>query len=299
MRIRKLLKWMGIVLGGLIGLLALALVVVYFIGDAKLNKKYDVPVENITVSTNTQAVQRGEHLATAVLLCTRCHGENLGGQVYFDAPGLLSIPSPNLTTGKGGIGQVYTDKDWLRAIRHGIGKDGRGLFFMPSPAFQAFSEEDTAGLLAYLKQIPPVDNELPKRSFEPMAMVMTGVGALPPLPADQVNHSAPYGTVVAGANTDYGNILTGTCHECHGAKLNGMPFGPPGQQVITPNLTPGGELAIWTEADFIKTIRTGFTPTNRRLNEEMPWKYYGKMTDDELKAVWLYLKSLPSLKTGE
>src|SRR5512133_2397244 len=140
MRIRKVLKWIGIALGSLIGLLALALVVIYSIGDTKLRKKYDVPVENLNVSMEAQAIQRGEHLATAVLLCTRCHGENLGGQVYFDAPGLLSIPSPNLTTGEGGIGQVYTDKDWLRAIRHGIGKDGRGLFFMPSPAFQALSQ---------------------------------------------------------------------------------------------------------------------------------------------------------------
>jgi cytochrome c553 len=298
MRARKIFKWIGIVLGSLAGLLVLALLAAYFLGDSKLGKTYDVPVEAITVPSDAQVVMRGEHLVD-ILLCTRCHGENLAGQVYFDAPGLLTIPSPNLTSGKGGVGQVYTDKDWLRAIRHGVGKDGRGLFFMPSPAFQAFSEEDTAALLAYLKQLPPVDNELPGRSFAPMAMVMTGVGAIPPIPADLVDHSAPYGTVAAGATTGYGEILAGTCKECHGEKLNGMLFGPPGNQVMTPNLTPAGELASWTEADFANTIRTGTTPAGRPLNEEMPWKYYGKMTEDELKAVWLYLQSLPPLTTGE
>lgn len=297
--VRNILKWVGIVLGSLVGLLVLALVVVYLLGDAKLNKKYAVPVESITVSTDALAVQRGEHLATAILLCTRCHGENLAGQVYFDAPGLLTIPSPNLTSGKGGVGQNYSDEDWLRAIRHGVGKDGRGLFLMPAPAFQAYSKEDTAALLAYLKQLPPVDNELPERSFAPMAKVMTGVGAMPPMPVDLVDHDGPYGAVGTGVTPDYGSVLAATCKECHGEKLNGTPFGPPGQEVMSPNLTPGGELAVWTEADFTKTIRTGVTPAGRPLSEEMPWKYYAKMTDDELKAVWLYLRSRPSLQTGE
>jgi cytochrome c553 len=170
-----------------------ALVVVYFLGEAKLSNKYNVTVETISVPSNAQAIQRGEHLASAILLCARCHGENMGGQVYFDAPGLLRIPSPNLTAGKGGVGQTYTDEDWLRAIRHGIGKDDRALFFMPAPAFQAFSQEDTAALLAYLKQLPPVDNELPGHSFEPMAKVMVGVGGMPPLSAELVNHAAPTG----------------------------------------------------------------------------------------------------------
>lgn len=299
MRTLKVLKWVGIVLGSLVGLLALALVVVYSLGDSRLKKTYDIPVVPIPVSMDAQSIQRGEHLANAIMLCTRCHGENLAGKVYFEAPGLLTIPSPNLTAGKGGVGQGYTDEDWLRAIRHGVGKDGRGLFLMPSPAFQAYSEEDTAALLAYLKQLPPVDHELPERRFEPMAMVMTGIGALPPMPVDLVDQTAPYGTVVPGPTAAYGNILAGTCRECHGEKLNGIPFGPPGQEVMSPNLTAGGELAEWTEADFVKTIRTGVTPARRPLNDEMPWRDYGKMTDDELKAVWLYLRSLPALKTGE
>lgn len=84
----------------------------------------------------------------------------------------------------------------------------------------------------------------------------------------------------------------------HGADLNGAPFGPPGQQVPTPNLTRGGELAGWSEQDFFTTIRTGLTPKGHQLDKEMPWPYYGQMTDDELGALWLYLQSLPALKQG-
>jgi mono/diheme cytochrome c family protein len=96
----------------------------------------------------------------------------------------------------------------------------------------------------------------------------------------------------------YGEYLTRTCTECHGAQLNGIPFGPPGEEVPSPNLTPGGELATWSEADFFKAIRTGITPSNKDLNTEMPWLYYGRMTDEELQAVWLYLLSLPALPQG-
>jgi hypothetical protein len=71
---------------------------------------------------------------------------------------------------------------------------------------------------------------------------------------------------------------------------------PPGQIVFTPNLMPGGELVCWTEEDFFGAISSGQAPGGKQLNEEMPWKYYGQMTDEELKVVWLYLQSLPKLE---
>ncbi|HMN31356.1 MAG TPA: hypothetical protein PKE45_24610, partial [Caldilineaceae bacterium] len=76
------------------------------------------------------AIQRGEHIATTIGLCKRCHGENLGGKVDFAVPGLVTIPTPNLTSGAGGIGSEYSDEDWVRAIRHGVGRDGRALMLM-------------------------------------------------------------------------------------------------------------------------------------------------------------------------
>ena len=72
--------------------------------------------------------------------------------------------------------------------------------------------------------------------------------------------------------------------------------GPP---ILTPNLTPGGELGFWSEEDFIATLRTGVTPGGKQLRSEMPWKYFGQMTDEELKAVWMYLRSLPALPQGK
>ena len=68
---------------------------------------------------------------------------------------------------------------------------------------------------------------------------------------------------------------------------------------LVPNLTPGSEVAFWSEEEFIATLRTGITPGGHQLNDFMPWKYFWQMTDDELRAVWLYLQSLPALEQGK
>ena len=297
--LKKVLKWVGIVLGSLVGLLALAFVLLLAVGGAKANKKYEIPVETVSVPTDAEAVQRGEHIAT-IFICTRCHTENLGGELYFAVPGMLTLPTPNLTAGAGGVGSFYTDEDWVRAIRHGVAHDGRALFIlMPSNTFYYLSDEDLGALIAYLKGAPSVDNELPERRIEPLGRMMMAIGMFPPPPVEQINHTGPRPVAPQpGVTVAYGEYLSRTCKECHGANLNGMPFGPPGQEVPTPNLTPGGELVAWSEQEFFTTMRTGVTPSGRQLDEQMPWKFYGQMTDEELRAVWLYLQSLPALGQG-
>jgi len=298
MDLRRILKWIGIGLGSLVGLLVLASAVLYLVGTAKFNKKYDLSVETVTVPTDPQAIERGQHLAT-IFLCTLCHTDNLGGKLFYDIPGMLSIPTPNLTSGVGGVGAFYTDEDWARAIRHGVAHDGRPLFIMASKAFYYISDEDLGALIAYVKSVPPVDNQLHERSIQLLGRLLMGAGMLPPFPADQIDHTGPRPTTpTAGVTAEYGQYLARTCTECHGTNLNGAPFGPPGQEVPTPNLTPGGELSFWTQMDFFTALRTGTTPGGHELSQEMPWKNFGQMTDEELKAVWTYLQSLPALEQG-
>ena len=130
---------------------------------------------------------------------------------------------------------------------------------------------------------------------------MLALNMMPPVAVDQIDHTASHANALEpGVTVEYGEYLASTtCIECHGAQLNGIPFGPPGNQTPTPNLTPGGEMAFWSEEDFIATLRTGMTPSGHQLKESMPWKYFGQMTDDELKALWMYLQSLPSLAQGK
>jgi mono/diheme cytochrome c family protein len=302
--IRKILKWIGIVLGSLLGLLVLAFVVLYIIGSARWNKMhgtYDVPVETITIPTDQASIARGEHIAT-IRMCGHCHMDNLSGRTD-GAPVLVTLSVPNLTSGTGGVGATDTDEDWVRAIRHGVGHDGRGLVLMPSRIWYYLSDEDLGELIAYLKSLPPVDHELVPTDLGPLGRVMLALGQLPPEIEPNVlviDHDGPRPVAPQpGMTVEYGKYLAMTCSLCHGSNLNGQTIREGGNVYVAPNLTMGGEMRAWTEEDFIATMRTGVTPGGHQLKDFMPWKYFGQMTDNELKAVWLYLQSLPALEQGK
>jgi mono/diheme cytochrome c family protein len=201
------------------------------------------------------------------------------------------------------VGTTNTDTDWVRAIRHGVGHDGRGLAMMPVRTFYYLSDEDLGALIAYLKSLPPIDNELPSTDLGPLGRVMLALGQLPPEIEPNVisiDHNAPRPVAPQpGVTVEYGKYLARTCALCHGPNFNGQTVQIDGPPVLTPNLTPGGELRFWSEEDFITTMRTGVTPSGHQLKDVMPWKYFGQMTDDELKAVWMYLQSLPALPQGK
>lgn len=298
--IRKILKWIGIMLGSLVGLIVLTFVTLYIIGGAKWNRirwNYDVPVETIIVPTDQASIARGEHIAT-IHMCGYCHTDTLSGQSET-VPGMITLTFPNLTTGRGGVGVTHSDEDWARAIRHGVGYDGRGLIIMPARYFYYLSDEDMGALIAYLKGLPPVDNEMPPLNLGPLGRVMLALGEAPfNLPdAIVIDHNSPRPvTPQPGVTKEYGQYLTHVCTQCHGENFNGQAMEREG---LVPNLTPGGEVAFWSEEKFIATLRTGVTPGGHPLNEYMPWKYFGQMTDDELGAVWMYLQSLPALEQGK
>lgn len=294
---RKVFRIIGIVLGGLVGVLLLAGLVLYLIGNARLNKTYDIPASDITLPTDAASLEFGKHRVET--LCQGCHGPDLSGiDNWFSAPPLGNIDSANLTSGKGGIGGEFTTEDYVRAIRHGIDRAGKPIFMTAVPSTAHLSDEDLGAIIAYLKTIPPVDHTVRERHFTPLARILLAAGMLGKLPAESVSHDIHVTAPARGVTTEYGEYLVNTndCHVCHGQNLNGGSYPDPTIKKISPNLTPGGELGFWTEEQFINTIRTGTTPGGHQLNPEfMPWKIYRLFQDDELKAIWLYLQSLPKL----
>ncbi len=299
---KKILKWIGIVLGSLIALILLAVAGMYIKARVEFTRKYEVKVESISVPTDAASIEHGAHLAT--ILCMECHSKDLGGTPdWFDGGPLGGANTPNLTTGKGGLGSQLTDEELVRILRHGIKPDGSSVFIMPAQNFYYLSDKDLGDLIAYVRSVPPVDRvaSKPQLHFTFMGSVMYGFGVFGNLmvasQVDQVNRpSVPQ----PGVNADYGQYLVNIngCRSCHGAQLAGGKPGDPNSP-LAPNLTPGGELRAWSEADFIKTLRTGVTPSGTNLpNQFMPWQFKSQMTDDELKAVFAYLKSLPVLPSS-
>jgi mono/diheme cytochrome c family protein len=295
---KKVFKWIGIVLGSMVGLIVVAGIVLYLMGNARLNKTYNFPPSNIAIPTDQASIDFGKHRAES--LCEGCHGKDLSGiEKWFNAGPLGTVDSANLTTGEGGFGsEVTSDEDYVRAIRHGIDPEGLPLFMPAIVSTAHLSDQDLASIIAYIKTIPAVDHKTTGHHFTPLAKVMLAAGMLGKLPVESVSHDVHVTAPESGANAAYGDYLVNTndCHVCHGPNLNGGPFPDPTKKKISPNLTPGGELSAWTEEQFINTIRTGKTPGGHDLDPEfMPWKDYRLLYDDELKAVFMYLQSVPKL----
>jgi len=133
---RSLFRWLGIVVGAVIVLVLLAAAVVAVVSWRRISRVHTVNVVvPRTIPTDAAAVEHGKHMATAMGSCTYCHGPDLGGQMMEEPSAFGTLAAPNLTRGAGGLGGSFTDTDWVRAIRHGIHRDGTSLLIMPSEVF--------------------------------------------------------------------------------------------------------------------------------------------------------------------
>ena len=291
---RKLFKIIGLVAGGFVGLLAVSAGGIYVASEARINKTYVVQPQTIDVPTDAAAIAEGQRQFT-VRGCVDCHGADLGGKTFADDPMVGYLAASNLTRGKGGVADDYTDVDWVRAIWHGVGPDGKPLLVMPSNEFRGMTATDLGNLIAYIKSVPAVDRE---RQPARIGLLFRGLfvgGQIPLVAAERIDHTAPVVSVKPAISVEYGKALAMSCTGCHQANFAGGPLpGRPADSVPAANLTPAGRLSAWTEADFIRTIRTGVRPDGRPIdNADMPWQAFAQFKDDELKAIWLYLQSLP------
>ncbi|MEO8576313.1 MAG: c-type cytochrome [Gemmatimonadales bacterium] len=295
----RVLKVVAKVVGIVIALIVVALGTVYGLTSYRINKNHEMHVGMLPIPTDPAAVARGKHLTEAVGKCQNCHGDNYAGKVVMDEPVFVNLTSSNLTSGKGGIGSTYKDEDWVRAIRYGIGATGKPLIFMPSEAFTYFNDADLGAIIAYLKTLPPADIPVAaKRSVGPIGRVAYLTGGFPLLPVDLIDRGSRQAPVKEGVTRQYGEYLAqaGACTACHGESMSG------GNQIdnaIAANLTPGGELAKWSEADFMTALRAGKRPNGTVISAVMPWPSMKGLTDNEIKAMWMYVHALPMKAMGE
>jgi mono/diheme cytochrome c family protein len=299
---KAVLKWAGIVVVVIIGFLVLCTLVLYSSGQLRLKRRYVVPSQTITIPNDAESLLEGKRIFQ-YRGCEACHGEQLQGLIYLDNPALGQVITPNLTTGQGGIGSQRTDEDLIRAIKHGIRPDGTPLLFMPSTEFYYLSDKDLGDVLAYIRSVPPVENEMQLSSLSFTGfMAMNVVKNITFLPAEIIPHTElPPPASEPGVTVEYGEYLSISCKVCHGLTLSGgeIPGFPP-EWPATPNLTSGAgsRLPTWGEAGFIEILQTG-EKHGRTINPNyMPWKSYRHMTDNEMRAVYMYLMSLPPKDFG-
>lgn len=263
-----------------------------------------------------QRLERGRYLFNHALACVDCHSQhdnsnpdhpvlaNMQGagevMPFDDLPGRIvaSNLTPDPQTGAGN----WTDDQIARAIREGIGYDGRTLFpMMPYKNYRQLSDEDLASVVVYMRSLTPVRNELPKTEIIfPVKFLIRSAPepvtapVVAPDPSDRLRWGA-YLVKVAG------------CGDCHTPMNQGQPlpgldyaggqvFSGKWGRTVSANITPDPSgISYYDEALFIQVLRTGYVKA-RKLDALMPVEQYSGMTDDDLKAIFAYLRTLKPIK---
>lgn len=293
---KRILKWSLVGLGAMLGLAVLALGGVYLVSSIKLGRHYATEIAPVAIPRDSAAIARGGHLAHAVSMCVECHGEDLAGQTVIDQPAFAVVSAPNLT--RAGRGGELTDQDFVRAIRYGLAPDGRSLVVMPSAEYYYLSDADLGAIIAYVKSVPAARREVKPTRYGPISRTLLALGKMPVLQAELIDSRAARAAPAPGVTVEYGAYLARSCTGCHGPRLSGG-VDPAGDPTSPPaaNLTPGG-LGAWTLADFTRLLREGKRPVGTEVNAAMPWRWLKFLTDDEIAALWMYLRSLPAREFG-
>ena len=262
---------------------------------------------------------RGKYLVEGPAHCFECHTEHdlstpllpiveskRGSGWELPIPELNNPSSKNITSDKEtGLGN-WTDDEIARAIREGIRKDGTALFpVMPYPEFAKLDDEDLASIVVYVRTIPPVKHEVPKRNLPfPLEYIVKTIPK--PITTPQPSHPA----ATPAERGQYMVTIAG-CAGCHtptddkGQPLPGMAFGgggrfndpsQGGKAVFSMNITPDPSgIAHYDEAMLIQTLHTGQV-AGRTLNHIMPFESFKNVTDSDISDVFAYLKTVAPVK---
>jgi mono/diheme cytochrome c family protein len=260
-------------------------------------------------ASTPERVARGRYLSFGPPHCIACHSETdpnkpgrqpIPGRIFSGTHNpRTGLVNPNLTpdpeTGSG----TWTDEQLVRAIRAGIGHDGRQLSATHDfPAFSAFTDEDVQSIVVYIRSVPPIRNPLPKTL--PISEQVNRDRLLLAPPVEPSKSDGAGDPVRRGAYL----VRVGTCVHCHTPKdpqgnhlLSHLFGGGPSDAGVAANITfdPSG-ISQYDEAMFIQTMRTGKVGGIRELKNGMPWKYLGDLTDEDLRAIFAYLRTLPPVK---
>jgi mono/diheme cytochrome c family protein len=281
---------------------------------------------SVTAPSTPEAIAKGKYLVNHVAACIGCHspvqedkpgdppieGKVGAGRDFGDwGPQVpFRLRASNLTPDKEtGIGAM-TDGEVLRAMREGIGKDGRALFpQMPYVTYsQTLSDDDALAIIAYLRTLAPIKNDPGRTEIKfPVSMFIRGV----PKPLEASPPPAPSPTDKLARGKWLLDVCS--CHDCHDSvdshmqKLpgkglaGGMKFPlPNGKGVaVAPNITSDKATGIgaYSEDDLRRVLDEGKGKTGRFLYV-MPWSYYGGMTRDDKEALIAALREVAPVSNG-
>ncbi|HEU5101864.1 MAG TPA: cytochrome c [Roseiflexaceae bacterium] len=294
---RRWVKLTGGILSTLLTLLFGTATVLALVGYGKLNAARPNPLPQLSAPISPALVANGERFARS---CAGCHSSTgdlpLSGQDFFGAEGgppIGTLWAPNLTPAH--LAE-WSDGEIVRAIREGVGRDGRSLLIMPSAYFRNLSDEDVRAIVAYLRSQPVVEPTSPPRRISVLGAIMLATVFPDEFFSAQPPVAQPVVAPPRGPTAAYGGYLVRLeCQGCHAENLAGLPPDPTGPS--GPNLTTLPQRL--TAEEFAALLRTGRFPDGSPIGPDMPVKYLEKMSDDDFRAIYAYLESLGPLPDNQ
>lgn len=314
---KKFLKWAAW------SILVIAVIVIGIVSYIVMALPNVGKAENIKVDITPQRIARGKYLVSHVVPCTDCHSPRIwdkfagpidttrlgaGGEVFDHSVGFPGhVVVPDITPAKL---KNWTDGELLRTFTEGVKKDGSPIFpMMPWPYFSKMDRQDAYDIIAYIRTLKPIDANYPKAQLD--------------FPLNILVHTMPqkatFGTRPDPKDTvKYGGYLVqiAACKFCHSQEnkgeiipglefAGGRAFGMPNNRTVrTANITPDKETGIgnWTKADFLARFRAFKDPSKAPkigptdFQTIMPWWVYSGMTDQDLGAIYAYLRTIKPVK---
>jgi mono/diheme cytochrome c family protein len=300
---------------GAFGIFGMVMVCAAGYTELRWARTFDAEYPEIHASTDTEVIERGRYLVYGPAHCAACHAPPsahadlergmevpLSGGFEWKIP-LGTVRAPNITNdSETGVGR-YTDGEIARVLRRAVKPNGTAL--LPFMEFQNISDEDLLAIVSYLRAAPGVRSEVAPWDLNIIGRGMLATVIRPAGPSS----SPPVTTPAPGVTIERGEYLANRvagCAACHSARnmLDGSYAGPrfaggspmpldddPSTVLVPPNLTPDpatGRITEWTADQFVARFRVG----KLQDGTHMPWPNYARMSDDDLKAIHLYLMSL-------
>ncbi len=293
-----MLRWILRALAAIVVLLAVAAAIVHIASERRLKRDYainprlDAPDPSLLDEGSRLARSRG---------CADCHGDDFGGRVIADEMPFARLVGPALVRGDARESAQDVHRRLYLALHHGVDPGGRPLLMMPSLEFSNLSKHEIEALSAFFASLPPKPRTSPNSRMGPLGRALLVAGKLEGfLSAEVIDHRRdaidappPLGTLA------YGRHAAQLCTGCHQTDFAGGPtsHGGPGMPPAA-NLTPDvSGLQAWSEQDFLVAMRSGRRPDGSEINgRAMPWRAIGNASDEELRSIWKFLRSLPPIE---
>jgi mono/diheme cytochrome c family protein len=276
-------QWALRIFGGLLLVFVAAVGTIFALSSRIINARHPFREHPLVVIADSATVAYGERLTR--IRCVGCHGDSLKGKVFFDEPNVARLVAPNVPAKLA----TLTDAEFAGFLRSGVRKDGTSPFVMPPPGYYHISDYDLGALIAYIRSLPVATDTLPANTYRLLGRLGLVLGQFKTSVAEFDTTMERVGDDPFWSTTRQGEYLARLiCTECHGLRLTGD------SSAATPSLA--GAVG-YSPDEFLTLLRTG-TPreatTRLELMAETARGSLTHLTDEEIAAIYQYIRDLPS-----